>query len=109
MPELIQIGMMVAIIILAAGASKAIFGDGNSPGRRRHARRMANLSRAERDKALEIYRDLAREKMDVMKTAVTMGYSENELDKLDRRLQEIGELMDARAQQIAAVAEESTA
>lgn len=80
---------MIAIIIFAASAAKAIFSNSPTPGQRRHSRRMASLSRAERDKALDVYRDLAREKMDVIKTAVAMGYSEGELDKLDRRLEKL--------------------
>ncbi|MCB1219594.1 MAG: hypothetical protein H7A35_01890 [Planctomycetales bacterium] len=88
-PELIQIGLMVAIIVFAVHAARAIFGPSKTPGARRHERRLANLTRAERDKALDVYRDLAREKMDVIKTAVAMGYSEGELDKLDRRLEKL--------------------
>ena len=85
----IEIGIMVGIMIFAASAAKAIFGDNKSPGKRRHERRMASISRADRDKALEIYRDLAREKLDVIKNAIAMGYSEGELDSLDRRLEKL--------------------
>lgn len=81
---------MVAIIIFASTAAKAIFGSsGKTPGVRRHERRMSKLSTVEREKALEVYRDLAREKMDVIKNAVAMGYSEGELDRLDRRLEKL--------------------
>ncbi len=89
MSVFIQIGIMVGIIIFASTAAKAIFGGGQTPGSRRHERRMGNLSRAERDKALEVYRDLAREKLDVMKNAIAMGYSEGELDRLDKRLEKL--------------------
>ena len=86
---LIEIGIMIAIIIFASTAAKAIFGGSKTPGARRHDRSIANLSRVERDQALEVYRDLAREKMDVIKNAIAMGYSEGELDKLDRRLEKL--------------------
>lgn len=90
MPELIQIGVMVAIIIFASTAAKAIFGSsGKSPGTRRHERQQAGLSKNERDKALEVYRDLAKEKLDVMKNAIAMGYTESELESLDKRLEKL--------------------
>ena len=80
---------MVAIIIFASAAAKAMFGVSKSPGARRHERRLANLSKSERDKALEVYRDIAREKLDVMKNAIAMGYTESELENLDKRLEKL--------------------
>jgi hypothetical protein len=90
MPQLIEIGLMVAIIIFASAAAKAMFGaGGKSPGSRRHERKLAGMTKNERDKALEVYRDLAKEKLDVMKNAIAMGYTESELESLDKRLEKL--------------------
>src|SRR5437870_3053307 len=43
------------------------------------AGKLGAASQEERLKALEAYRQLASEKLDVIKTAVTMGYSQQEL------------------------------
>jgi len=40
-------------------------------------------------KALEVYRELAKEKLEVIKTALAMGYSDAEIAKLDARLENL--------------------
>jgi hypothetical protein len=44
---------------------------------------------AERTAARKLYERLALEKLDVLKTAVAMGYTHDELGALDRRLEQL--------------------
>lgn len=45
--------------------------------------------RKERIEARKMYERLALEKLDVMKTAIAMGYTKNELGALDQRLEQL--------------------
>jgi len=45
--------------------------------------------RAERKEARKLYERLALEKLDVLKTAVAMGYTRDELSDLDSRLEKL--------------------
>ena len=47
------------------------------------------LKRSERIEARKLYERLALEKLDVIKTAVAMGYTHDELIALDRRLEQL--------------------
>ena len=40
-------------------------------------------------KALEVYKELAKEKLEVIKTALAMGYSDAEIAQLDARLENL--------------------
>jgi hypothetical protein len=95
MPTLIEIGLMIAIIIFASHLARHLFG---SP--KRHPRAAATTSsdasveaekiRAkDRAEAREMYERLVREKLDVLKTAITMGYGRNHLTDLDERLEKL--------------------
>lgn len=82
----------VALIILAASIGKSILRSGWHPGQTRTVRvaaRAPKLSQAERIKALEVYRSLAKDKLDVIKTALAMGYKDDELKLLDERLERL--------------------
>lgn len=95
MPFFIELGLMIAIIIIASSVAKHLFGP---TGRRlkihaeRDAERTLDASRLkaeERAKARELYERLVREKLEVVKDAIAMGYSEADLDRLDARLEEL--------------------
>lgn len=47
------------------------------------------IKRAERTDARKLYERLALEKLDVMKTAVAMGYAADDLAALDKRLERL--------------------
>jgi hypothetical protein len=47
------------------------------------------IKKKERQEARQMYERLAREKLDVIKTAVAMGFPRNELEDLDRRLAQL--------------------
>ncbi|GEM_PF-2475834 len=91
----IELGLMIAIIILASALAKHLFGP--TGGRMKiHASREAErtlaasrLKAEERAKARELYERLVREKLEVVKDAIAMGYSEADLDRLDARLEEL--------------------
>lgn len=95
MPFFIELGLMIAIIILASSLAKHLFGP--TGGRMKvHASREAEhtleasrVKAEERTKARELYERLVREKLEVVKDAIAMGYSEAELDRLDARLEEL--------------------
>jgi hypothetical protein len=53
------------------------------------ASRLGIGSSEERLKALDTYKALASEKLDVIKTAITMGYNQKELERLDARLEQL--------------------
>lgn len=75
----------LAIIILASALAKALFP--------RHGRSAYRASQPQANpaatKALETYERLAREKLEVIKTALTMGYGDEELKRLDDRLEKL--------------------
>ena len=95
MPTLIEIGLMIAIIIFASHLARHLFG---TP--KRHVRRSSTdtagtnveaerIRARERAEAREMYERLVREKLDVLKTAITMGYGRNDLAALDERLEKL--------------------
>jgi hypothetical protein len=51
-----------------------------------YLRARGSAERRERDTARQTYEKVMLEKLDVVKTAIVMGYSHNELAELDRRL-----------------------
>lgn len=87
----LQLGIVIAIIIVAKGFVSYMWGDPKHP--RKKAKRLSKAEQAkserERAEARKVYEALVKEKLDVMKTAITMGYSERELAKLDLRLEKL--------------------
>jgi hypothetical protein len=88
--ELISIGLMVAIIIVASAWSKAFL---HNRGLQQSGHSSAAPSPQQANpvtaKALETYERLAKEKLEVIKTALAMGYSDMEIAKLDARLENL--------------------
>src|SRR5690242_11464287 len=93
-PEVIGIPVGFFIMFVGVGAMVAII---RWSGWVFHPRRLGELRGAglraatqdERLKALEVYRQVASEKLDVIKTAIAMGYNEQELKRLDARLEQL--------------------
>jgi hypothetical protein len=93
----IEIGLMVAIIVLGSAAAKHFFGSAsrhphrgtNQASKIDYNSEAARLRYQERADARELYERLVREKLAVVRDAVAMGYSEIELSKLDKRLAEL--------------------
>jgi hypothetical protein len=93
-PDLFFIPFAFLVMMLGAATMVAII---RWSGWYFHPRRLGELRGAglrastqeERFKAIEAYRQLASEKLDVIKTAITMGYNEQELKRLDLRLEEL--------------------
>ncbi len=87
----IQLALFIAIIIIAKGFTAYMWGD--SKHSKKRVRRLSKAEKAqsgrERAEARKAYEELVKEKLDVMKTAITMGYSERELAKLDLRLEKL--------------------
>ena len=48
-----------------------------------------HLAAKEREKARQLYERLAMEKLDVIKTAITMGFEQDDIKDLDRRLEQL--------------------
>jgi len=88
-PDLIGIGIMVGIIILASSIGKAIMGSSKMPKGWRGQTVVQQVASADRQKALQVYENLVTEKLDVLKTALAMGYSQDELARLDARLEQL--------------------
>lgn len=93
--ELISIGLMVAIIIAASAWARVYLAKHGISGHSKHghyeipqpaAQAQNNPATA---KALETYERLAQEKLEVIKTALAMGYSDSEISKLDARLENL--------------------
>jgi hypothetical protein len=98
MTTLIGIGVMVALIVLASAVAKIFMARAGVEveGKGRHVRvgHTVSIGRGkeadpQRAEALKVYERLAKEKLDVIKTAVAMGYKENELAALDARLEQL--------------------
>jgi hypothetical protein len=74
--------------------------------------RNARAKYDDRREARRAYERLVIEKLDVIKTAVAMGYKDEELDALDRRLEKLvggdklGVLVDSKGKEIPAVTHE---
>ena len=81
------------MIILASGFVKIILPAIAQRHTRRHELIDRGLGREAQDlrtqKALETYERLAKEKLDVIKTALAMGYGDKELADLDARLEKL--------------------
>lgn len=97
-PDLLLVPLGISMILLAIGGLTAIIKwsswrfDQRRPERPALLHRFAGaagISQEERLKALEAYRQLASEKLEVVKTAITMGYTDKELEKLDKRLEQL--------------------
>jgi hypothetical protein len=92
---MLEIGLMIAIIILASAVAKRMLG--NTPGHGRSGKsRMPEpdveaqrMQTQERTEARALYERLVKEKLDVIKTAITMGYGRDDLKDLDARLEEL--------------------
>jgi hypothetical protein len=65
------IALMIPIVAILASHHRAI------------------LKQREREAARKMYERIVREKLDVMKTAITMGYQTNDLVDLDSRLEKL--------------------
>jgi len=89
-PDLIGIGLMVAMIILAsAWAKRIMWAGGISTSKRGKTVILQQTGSADRQKALQVYENLAKEKLDVIKTALAMGYNQEDLARLDARLEKL--------------------
>src|SRR4051812_16228857 len=83
----------IAILYLAVKWSKAGFpgfnrGDG-SGSRARRVPVAYRMDPEQRKLALEAYKHAVSEKMDVMRTAIAMGWGDSELKALDERLEQL--------------------
>ena len=88
--DLIAIGMMVGMIILASAWAKRIMWAGGVPtGKKGKHVIVQHTGSADRQKALQVYENLAKEKLEVIKTALAMGYSQEDLSRLDARLESL--------------------
>lgn len=91
--DLLGIGMMVAMIILASALAKRIMWSGGVPTGKKAKRGghviIQQTASADRQKALQVYENLAKEKLDVIKTALAMGWNQEDLSRLDARLERL--------------------
>jgi hypothetical protein len=97
-PDLILVPLGISLIILSFGASLAMVKWASWRFDTRTARQSglserlltgADVTQQERAKALEAYRQLASEKLEVIKTAIALGYNDRELQQLDKRLESL--------------------
>lgn len=109
---MIDVGIGVGIIIIASAIAKAIMRASPNPWGKGFSINLGNsapvkvqpvaaqaqgaakpvmpvLNKQERQKALEAYKALVHEKMEVIKTALAMGYRADELERLDARLERL--------------------
>jgi hypothetical protein len=89
MEDLLGIGFMVAMIIMASAIAKRIMWSGGVPTTKGKHVVVQQLGSVDRQKALAVYENLCREKLDVMKTALAMGWSQDDLNRLDARLEKL--------------------
>lgn len=91
--DLLTIFIGVAIIILTSGFVKYWMASRLGVVVRRHGREVQPLqgqvSPQVTAKALETYERLAKEKLEVIKTALAMGYKDDDLAALDARLERL--------------------
>lgn len=94
----VGIGLMVAIIKLSSAYSKRMaFGSGAGPWLQAKVSvadkagkgKQVAMSNADKAAALAAYQSLVKDKLDVLKTALAMGYDEHELSALDERLERL--------------------
>jgi hypothetical protein len=83
----ISVAIGVAIMIWAAALAKRIAGSGTSQTIRKGQTVIQQVASPDRQKALQVYENLAKEKLEVIKTALAMGYSQEDLARLDARLE----------------------
>jgi hypothetical protein len=94
-PDIFAVAIAVSTVCFSVGGAFcmvrwAVWKFDNRIRRNQHfAQRLGIGSSEERLKALDIYKSLASEKMDVIKTAITMGYNQKELERLDARLEQL--------------------
>ena len=91
---MISIGVMVAIIIAASTWAKVYMArhgvsSGWHEGKKSKSGTQQFIANPGTDKALQTYERLAREKLEVIKTALAMGYSDADIAKLDARLEKL--------------------
>lgn len=109
---MIDVGIGIGLIIIASAIAKAIMRASPSPWAKGISINLGNstplrvqpvagqaqaaakpampvLGKQERQKALDAYKALVHEKMEVIKTALAMGYSAAELERLDARLEKL--------------------
>ncbi|MBN2083459.1 hypothetical protein JW859_14785 [bacterium] len=95
---MIDIALFIVIVMLGAAATRYFFGTGTRQQRRTEveASRQAatdlevkRLLIKERAEARALYERLVREKLEVIRDAVAMGYAETDLHRLDKRLAEL--------------------
>jgi hypothetical protein len=79
---------MVGLIILASAWAKRISG-GAPRGRQGRETIVQQVASPDRQKALQVYENLVKEKLDVVKTALAMGYNQDDLARLDARLEQL--------------------
>jgi hypothetical protein len=92
-----EVGIGVGMIIIAMAIAKRIMAGPQQPAYRapRHVAAAPapvvtqTVSSVDRQKALEVYQKLAHEKLEVIKTALAMGYSQEDLARLDARLERL--------------------
>lgn len=82
MPDPAILALMIPIIAVTGGLLVAIISQLMQPVKIR-ARQHAQ------DEARKSYERLAMQKLDVIKTAVTMGYKKDEIAELDSRLEQV--------------------
>ena len=83
--ELLLVGFTFTIPIFAIGTTVVMV----RSAFRRVAKQEERLSSQAQLKALEVYQALGQEKLDIIKTAVAMGYSHDEVARLDERLERL--------------------
>jgi hypothetical protein len=84
------IGVMSAIISVAGRWSKAGFPGLTPPsGSTRRIPVAYRMDPAQQQAALEAYKHAVSEKMDVLRTAINMGWGNDELKALDARLEQL--------------------
>lgn len=84
-----EIGLMIGMIIVASAVAKRISGGKADFLTMRRGQAPRRVSAAERKQALEVYERLVQEKLDVLRTALAMGYGHDDLSRLDSRLERL--------------------
>jgi hypothetical protein len=83
--ELLVIGFACSMPFMAIGATLVMV----RGAFRKTAKKEEEISSAAQIKALEVYRALGQEKLDIIKTALAMGYGHDEVARLDERLERL--------------------
>ncbi|MCH7471911.1 hypothetical protein IIA79_03055 [bacterium] len=77
----IELFLGIAILVVASAWARSFFNRGKA--------RAAKLEQVQHDKDRTTYERIVKEKLEVIKTALTMGYGENDLERLDARLENL--------------------